>query len=84
MFLTISEESCAFISRFKSRIPLQKGVLAQSVEQLTFNQLVESSNLSHPTIILKPVESSTGFFISTLLSFLFPTSILCDFTYLYE
>ena len=32
------------------KIPLAIGPLAQSVEQLAFNQLVDSSNLSRPTI----------------------------------
>ncbi len=45
---------------------LEKGSLAQSVEQLTFNQLVGSSNLPRPTIfeslsvVLKWVVSSVG------------------------
>ena len=34
----------------------RKGPLAQPVEQLTFNQLVERSNRSRPTIFLKPID----------------------------
>ena len=48
---------------------LEKGPLAQPVEQLTFNQLVERSNRSRPTIFIKGLASAKPFFGSGISIF---------------
>ena len=57
---------------FNSRISMLNGLIAQSVEQLTLNQLVEGSNPSEP---IKSTHTNECFFDSKLFFVLLLTSI---------